>query len=81
MASAPAQDQRISMENSIRLQRNMMRMVFGEVAYQRGLFPEDCFVLADVRAHTSQRACARAVGTRAVSPQRTCARARWWDPA
>jgi hypothetical protein len=27
----------------------MMRMVFGEVAYQRGLFPEECFQLSDVR--------------------------------
>eukprot|EP00962_Isochrysis_galbana_P023958 scaffold7308_cov114-Isochrysis_galbana.AAC.13 len=49
-----AQDQRISMENSIKLQRNMMRMVFGEVAYQRGLFPEDCFVLADVRMRAAE---------------------------
>jgi len=42
------------MENSIKLQRNMMRMVFGEVAYQRGLFPEDCFVLADVRMRAAE---------------------------
>ena len=52
MNESVAQEQRISLDNAVKLQRNMMRMVFGEVAYQRGLFPEDCFVLADVRALT-----------------------------
>nr|ATI08926.1 DNA-binding HORMA family protein 2 [Emiliania huxleyi] len=48
MASGQAQEQRVNLENSIKLQRNMMKMVFGELAYQRQLFPEDCFELKEM---------------------------------
>ncbi|EOD25611.1 hypothetical protein EMIHUDRAFT_237508 [Emiliania huxleyi CCMP1516] len=48
MASGQAQEQRVNLENSIKLQRNMTKMVFGELAYQRQLFPEDCFELKEM---------------------------------
>ena len=43
-----AQEQRVNLANSIKLQRNMMKMVFGELAYQRQLFPEDCFEIKEM---------------------------------